>query len=147
MSVSIEVQRSRSWRAATAFLGGAPMLLYGGSFYTRDWKSVVPQAELSTERQATVRPNAALRPDRTTLAEPRPLIEPEATGALAGAAEPDARPSGSTTAARPSASTRMQAHAAPPRSPTHQKQKQHAVVATLTPAPVSPSRAPSAAPV
>src|SRR3954453_6955924 len=104
MSASITVQRSSSWRAATVLSVGALMLLYGASFYTRDWRSAVPQAERSTERQATARPDGVIR------AEPRPLIEPETTGALAGAAEPPP-PSGFTTAPQPSASRPLQAAA------------------------------------
>jgi len=144
MSVSITVQRSPSWRAATVLSMGALMLLYGGSFYTRDWRPAAPQAERSTERQATARSDATPRLDRVTHAEPRPLIEPETTGALAGVAEP---PSGSTTAPHPSTSPSLQAQAAPPRPPAHQKHKRLAAGPTLTPARVAPSRAPSAAPV
>src|SRR3954451_8225301 len=52
----------RSWprtRTITVQAGALVLLFYGASFFTRDWRSVVPSAEQPTRRQAAVKQQPA----------------------------------------------------------------------------------------
>src|SRR6476659_7413542 len=88
---NMSISRSGSRLRVTALCLGAFALLYGGSFYTRDWRTAVPEGAHPIER-AGVRAAAVAAPLARTakLDEPRPpaaqpiaRTEPDVTGALA----------------------------------------------------------------
>ncbi len=58
-------------RAITAVIriGAVGLLFYGASFYTRDWRPVVAQADQPAAAQAASRPKAEPRPLSSKLAE------------------------------------------------------------------------------
>ena len=63
-------------------IGAVGLLFYGASFYTRDWRPVVAQAEQPAAVQATTRPKAEPRSLPSKLAELPAPVEPETTGSL-----------------------------------------------------------------
>src|SRR3954467_14768583 len=91
MSMSVHYHRSGSRLRVIALCLGAFALLYGGSFYTRDWRTAVPQGAHPVERSA-VRAGVVAAPLARTAkldeplpraAQPAARTEPDVTGALA----------------------------------------------------------------
>jgi hypothetical protein len=93
MCMSVRYHGSGSRLRVTVLCVGAFALLYGGSFYTRDWRTAVPHGARPVE-QAAVR-SARLAASLVTVAkvdEPPPSAgvaraEPDVTGALASRLE------------------------------------------------------------
>jgi len=92
---------------AIGFCLGAVALLYGGSFYTRDWRPVVHQAGQSVTEQVSARSASVARPmapdakpaePRSRLVELTARVEPEVTGAVSRAPESVASPPAPVTA-------------------------------------------------
>jgi len=119
-------------------VGALVLLFYGASFFTRDWRPIVPQAGQPAVAQAAARSKAPLYPVKAVL-HPAPakpdalpsLVEPVTTGALPRSAE---------AVTRPSASPPPRQHSQPvaPRSRVQQKRTQLAAGPTVrTPSPVS----------
>jgi hypothetical protein len=93
--MSIHYHRSGSRLRVTALCLGAFALLYGGSFYTRDWRTAVPDGARPIE-QAGVRAAAVAAPLATVAKLDEPPLraapgvaraEPDVTGALASRSE------------------------------------------------------------
>jgi hypothetical protein len=133
-------------RAATAVvrIGAVGLLFYGASFYTRDWRPVVAQAEQPAAAQATSRPKAEPRPLPSKLAELPNPVEPTTTGALTRMAPAVPAPSAAETITSRSASApaRVQARSATPRPSKQAKPTKRTQVAARPavpePSPVAP---------
>src|SRR4051794_36223393 len=159
MSMLVRPQRSRSRLRAAALCLGAVALLYGGSFYTRDWRSVVAHAGQPAGEPVPARANVALHTAEMKPTEAPVRVEPEVTGALPRDAEPVTTSRSAQTVTRPAASapSQSQAHPTPARSraqpaiqPTPNKPAQMAPAPappTRTPAPTAAPSAPSSTPI
>ena len=79
--ISFLLEWPRMTRAVVGF-GAVALLFYVASFYTRDWRPVVAQAEQPAAAQAASRPKAEPRPLPSKLAELPVPVEPTTTGAL-----------------------------------------------------------------
>ena len=89
------------------------LLFYGTSFYTRDWRALVPQAGTDRTRSGRLPPGVGeAGPLSAHLGEAPARVEAETTGALPRTAEVVARRSAAVKAKRPSATARLQAQAA-----------------------------------
>lgn len=124
-------------------VGALGLLLYTASFYTRDWRSVVPHLDQPAAAQAASRSKTEPRPVPGNFAEPPAPFEPATTGALTGIAPPVAAPSAGEAVSRPlaSAPSRLQARpAAPPSALQHKLNKRTQVAAR--PVEASPVRLP-----
>jgi hypothetical protein len=108
---------------AVVRIGAVGLLFYAASFYTRDWRPVVAQADQPTAAQAASRPKAEPRSLPSKLAELPNPVEPATTGALTRIAPSVPAPSAAETVTpRPaSAPPRLQARPAAPRSPKQAK--------------------------
>src|SRR4051794_10439925 len=128
------------------------LLVYGTSFYTRDWRALVPQAGPTGPGQVASRPEVVAGPLSAHLGEAPARLEPETTGALPRTAEVVARRSAAVRAKRPSATARLQAQAAALRSRGQHKPSKQADVAagpgatTSSAADLKPSRPDTSAP-
>jgi hypothetical protein len=101
-------QRSGSRLPAVGFCLGAVALLYGGSFYTRDWRPVIHRAGQPVTAPVSARSALEARPLSPDV-KPSELparvavhtvrVEPEVTGALPKGPEPLASPPPAATAA------------------------------------------------
>jgi hypothetical protein len=88
---------------AVVRIGAVGLLFYAASFYTRDWRPVVAQAEQPAAAKAASRSKAEPRPLPSKLAELPTPVEPETTGALTRIAPAVPAPSATeTVSARPS---------------------------------------------
>src|SRR3954452_16575707 len=83
------------------------LLFYGTSFYTRDWRALVPQAGPTGPGQVASRPEVVAGSLSAHLGEAPARLEPETTGALPRTAEVVARRSAAVRAKRPSATARL----------------------------------------
>ena len=99
--MSAHYQASGSRLPAVGFCVAAVALLYGGSFYTRDWRPVVHQAGQPVAEQGSARSALVARPmaldtkpagPPTRLVELTARVEPEVTGAVARVPEAVASP-------------------------------------------------------
>ena len=99
--MSAHYQASGSRLPAVGFCVAAVVLLYGGSFYTRDWRPVVHQAGQPVAEQGSARSALVARPTAsdakpaeppTRFVERTARVEPEVTGAVARVPEPVASP-------------------------------------------------------
>ena len=95
--MSAHYEGSGSRLPAVGFCLGAVAMLYGGSFYTRDWRPVVhkagqPVAEQVSARSAFVArpmaPDAKPAEPPSRLVELTARVEPEVTGAVARVPKP-----------------------------------------------------------
>ena len=85
----MSMSRSGSRLRVTALCLGAFALLYGGSFYTRDWRTAVPQGAHAVERSgvraavvaAPLARTAKLDEPLPRAAQPAARTEPDVTGA------------------------------------------------------------------
>ncbi len=158
MTTSVRQQRLRS-HLKTAGVGfGAFMLIYAGSFYTHDWRTVVPQPEQTASEQRPVRSKVAPAAVEATLTEAPSNGEPEVTGTLPKGAEPVAHlparaamQASTPTQASAAPSSPKQTRPAPPRSRVQSKPNkptQTAAIPTAKPPTTSDAApAPTAAPV
>ena len=100
-------------RAITAVIriGAVGLLFYGASFYTRDWRPVVAQADQPAAAQAASRSKTEPRPSSGKLAELPNPVEPATTGALTRITPTVVAPSAEPTVTRRPASSppRLQA--------------------------------------
>ena len=142
-STSVLVARLRATRAVVR-IGAVGLLFYAASFYTRDWRPVVAQAEQPAAAQAASRSKAEPRPLPSKLAELPTPVEPTTTGAPTRIVPAvPARSAAETVAPRPaSAPARVQARSAAPRpfkqvKPTKRTQVA-ARPAVQEPSPVAP---------
>ena len=118
----------------TLRVGALALVFYGASFYTRDWRSVVPDVGQPAQAQAAARPKAAPQPAPTKTSEAPAPIEPATTGALPRIAETVSGPAPAETLARPAASALPRAKVKPaaPRSPVRQEQSKRTQVAAVS---------------
>jgi hypothetical protein len=129
---------------AVVRIGAVGLLLYGASFYTRDWRPVVAQADQPAAVQATTRSKAEPRALPSKLAELPTPVEPTTTGALTRIAPAvPASSAAETVSPRPaSAPPHLQARPAAPRSPKQVKPNKRTQVAARPavpePSPVGP---------
>jgi hypothetical protein len=130
---------------AVVRIGAVGLPFYATSFYTRDWRPVVAQAEQPAVAQAATRSKAEPRPLPSKLAELSAPAEPTTTGALTRMAPAvPASSAADTVTPRPAlAPARMQARPAAPRSPKQVKPSKRTQVAARPaameePAPVAP---------
>src|ERR687893_795514 len=117
---------------AVVGIGAVGLLFYAASFYTRDWRPVVAQADQPAAAQAASRPKAEPRPLPSKLAELPSPVEPTTTGALTRITPAVAVTSATVKAVarRPaSAPPRLQARPAAPRSPKQAKPSREMQVA------------------
>jgi hypothetical protein len=131
-------------------VGALVLLFYGASFYSRDWRSLVPHAGQPVQGQVASRSKAVARPLPAHRVEAPANVEPATTGALPRIAEAVVRPPAAEKVSRPSASasasSRSQAQAEVSRSRmqhTPNKRTQVAAAPTMrtpSPAALSPSR-------
>ena len=145
--VSFLLAWPRTTRAVVG-IGAVGLLFYGASFYTRDWRPVVAQADQPAAVQAASRSKAEPRPLPSKLAELPTPVEPETTGALTRIAPAVPAPSAAeTVTSRPApAPLRVQARRAAPRSPKQVKATKRTQVAARPAAvdePLPVSRPPS----
>lgn len=98
-------------------VGALALLFYGASFYTRDWRSAVPEMGQPGQAQAASR-SMASQPAWVDPSKPSSAIEPTMTGALPRTVE--AAPETATPQA--SASSREKTKPAVPRSPARHEQ-------------------------
>src|SRR3954451_8955854 len=90
-SANMSMSRSGSRLRVIALCLGAFALLYGGSFYTRDWRTAVPEGAHPVERSgvraavvaAPLARTAKLDKPLPRAAKPAARTEPYVTGALA----------------------------------------------------------------
>jgi hypothetical protein len=92
MTTSVRQQRLRSRLTTAGVCFGAFLLIYANSFYTRDWRTVVPRPEHATAEHRPVRSKVAAPVVETRLTEAPVHREPEVTGTLPKVAEPVAAP-------------------------------------------------------
>src|SRR5215210_2421426 len=115
-------------------IGALALLFYGASFYTRDWRSVVPEVGRPAPAQAATRPVAAPQPlALAQISQPSVSVEPTTTGALPRVAEAAARPSAAEKVSRLSASPGLQAQAVAPGSRVQHKPNKRTQVAARPP--------------
>jgi hypothetical protein len=76
-------------------VGALALLFYGASFYTRDWRPVVAQADQPAAVQATTRSKAEPRSLPSKLTDLPAPLDPATTGALTRITPPVAAPHGS----------------------------------------------------
>ena len=119
----------------TLRVGALALVFYGASFYTRDWRSVVPDVGQPAQAQAAFRPKAAPQPAPTKTSEAPAPIEPATTGALPTITGTVPGPAAAETPVRPVASALPRAKAKPaaPRSPVRQEQSKRTQVAAVSP--------------
>jgi hypothetical protein len=112
-------------------IGAVALLFYAASFYTRDWRPVVAQADQPAAAQATTRSKAEPRSSSGKVAELPTPIEPMTTGALTRVALPVAPSPAAETVNRELVSPlpRLQARPAAPRSPAQHKPAKRTQVA------------------
>src|SRR4051812_36090914 len=128
------------WRV-TAICLGAVALIYGASFFTRDWRAPATHgAWQPPAEQVAVRPiRGAARPAAVetipagtgSIAAVAPRVEPEVTGALPRAAEPPASPPAAAKAAAVTERAERSSETAPPtqaQAPAGKRAVQHARV-------------------
>jgi hypothetical protein len=133
----------RTTRAVVG-IGAVGLLFYGASFYTRDWRPVVAQADQPAAVQAASRPKAEPRALPSKLAELPTPVEPTTTGTLTRIAPAvPASSAADTVTPRPaSAPPRLQARPAAPRAPKQAKPTTRTQVAARPavpePSPVGP---------
>ena len=162
MSTTVQQQRARSRLGKVGLCFGVFALLYGTSFYTRDWQSVATHADQTASEQRPVRTKVGPRTAEATLTQAPVWRDPEVTGSLPKDAEPVAaasqvktitppvaqapRAAGapSQSKAQTPASAQAQAQLAPPRARVQQKASKPTQVAAApaerTPAsPAAPS--------
>src|SRR4051794_38100301 len=151
MRTSAQRHRSGSRLRAAGLCFGAVALLYGGSFYTRDWRSVVAHAGQPASEQLPPRATVALHAGGMKPTETPVRVEPEVTGALPRDAEPVAAPRAAQTVTRPAASPHAQSQPAPSRARVHHASAQPTPVAAApavrTSSPRDGSHGPAATPV
>src|SRR5215217_5475526 len=99
MITSVQQQRLHSRLKTAGVCFGALMLIYANSFYTRDWRTVVPQPGQITAEQRPVRLKVAPWVMEATLTEGPVWRDPEITGSLPKDAAPLARPPATQTVA------------------------------------------------
>ena len=138
-------------------------------FYTRDWRSVVPQTEKTAAEPRPVRATVAAHPAEATLIQAPVWRDPEVTGSLPKVAKPAAAPLKAETVALPAdeapraaaapsqskaqapASAQAQAQPAPPRPRVQQKASKPtqlaAAPAERAPTPVASLSEASSAPI
>src|SRR5215207_8397891 len=92
MSTSVQQQRSRSRLKTVGLCLGAFVLLYANSFYTRDWRTVVPNAEPTAAEQRPIRSKIVPSTVEAALTDAPVWRDPDVTGSLPKAAEPVAAP-------------------------------------------------------
>ncbi len=128
---------------AVVRIGAVGLLFYAASFYTRDWRPVVAQADQPAAAQAASRPKVEPRPLPSKLAELPTPVEPTTTGALTRIAPAvPASSAAETVSPRPaSAPPHLQARPAAPRSPKQVKPNKRTQVAAR-PAVVEPTPVP-----
>jgi type IV secretory pathway VirB10-like protein len=125
-------------------IGAVALLFYGASFYTRDWRPVVAQADRPAAAQAVHRLKVEPRPFPSKLAELPNPVEPTTTGALTRMAPAVPAPSAAETVTpRPApAPLRAQARSPAPRPPKQAKATKRTQVAARSavqePTPVAP---------
>ncbi len=138
MTSSLKLPPARSRIGAIGLrVGALALLFYGASFYTRDWRSIVPdvgqpsQAQAAAARPKAARPLAA--PERS---EPATWIEPLTTAALFKVTETVPSPAATETITRSPVSaparvtTQPKARPAASRSPArHQRNEPPQVAA------------------
>ena len=130
---------------AVVRIGAVALLFYAASFYTRDWRPVVAQAEQPAVAQAATRSKAEPRSLPSKLADLPAPVDPATTGALTRITPAVAVPPAAVEAVarRPvSASPRVQARPATPRSPKQAKPSRGMQVAAR-PAVVEPTPVPA----
>jgi hypothetical protein len=133
-------------RAITAVIriGAVGLLFYGASFYTRDWRPVVAQADQPAAAQAASRSKTEPRPSSGKLAELPTPVEPTTTGALTriAPAVPSSSAADTVTPRPASAPPRLQARPAAPRAPKQAKRTTRTQIAARPtvqePSPVGP---------
>jgi hypothetical protein len=118
----------------TLRVGALALVFYGASFYTRDWRSVVPDVGQPAQAQAAFRPKAAPQTAPAKASEPPAPIEPATTGTLPRITATAPDPAAVETLARPMASALPRAKAKPaaPRSPVRQEQSKRTQVAAAS---------------
>src|SRR3712207_1642201 len=79
--ISLLLAWPRATRAVVR-IGAVGLLFYAASFYTRDWRPVVAQADQPSAVQAASRPKADPHSSSGKLAELPTPVEPTTTGAL-----------------------------------------------------------------
>ena len=133
----------RTTRAVVG-IGAVGLLFYAASFYTRDWRPVVAQADQPAAAQAASRSKTEPRPSSDKLAELPTPVEPTTTGALTriAPAVPSSSAADTVTPRPASAPPRLQARSAAPRSPKQVKPSKRTQVAARPtvqePSPVGP---------
>ena len=169
MTTSVQQQRLRSRLRKAGLCLGAFVLIYATSFFTRDWRSVVPHAEQTAVEQRPVRTKVEARTAEATLANAPVWRDPEVTGSLPKDAEPVAAASQVKTITPPvadapraaaatsqskvqiPASAQPQTQPAPPRPRVQQKASKPTRVAAApaerTPTPPTAPSATSSAPI
>lgn len=105
--------RSGSRLRTAGLCFGMFVLLYGTSFYTRDWRSLVSHSGQPAVEQASVRSKVAAHSAETKLTEAPVWVEPEVTGSLPKNAEPVAGAPAKETVTPPLASAPSQSRAQP----------------------------------
>ena len=153
MTTSVRQQRLRSHLKTAGVCFGAFLLVYATSFYTRDWRTVVPQPGQANAEHRPVRPMLATPVMEAALTEAPVRREPEVTGSLPKEAEPVARPPAAVTTA-PTAAPRSPAERSEPALPRSRVQSksntptQTAAIPAAKPSTTSEAApAPSAPPV
>jgi hypothetical protein len=129
-------------------VGALVLLFYAASFYTRDWRPVVAQADQPAAVQATTRSKAEPRSGPGKLVELPAPIEPATTGSLTRVVPPMAASSAAETVTRELASAPLPLLERPaaPRSPAQHKPTKRTQVAARPAAaeePLPVSRPPS----
>ena len=158
MTTSVRQQRLRSHLKTAGVCFGAFLLVYATSFYTRDWRTVVPQPGQANAEHRPVRPMLATPVMEAALTEAPIRHEPEVTGSLPKEAEPVAHlparaavQASTPTQASAAPSSPKQTRPAPPRSRVQSKPNkptQTAAIPTAKPPTTSDAApAPTAAPV
>ena len=141
--ISFLLEWPRMTRAVVG-VGAITLLFYVASFYTRDWRPVVAQADQPAAAQAASRPKAEPRALPSKLAKLPSPVEPTTTGALTRIVPAVPAPSAAETITpRPaSASARVQARSAAPRPSKQAKATKRTQVAARSvvpePTPVTP---------
>jgi len=149
MRTSAQRHRSGSRLRAAALCFGAVALLYGGSFYTRDWRSVVAHAGQPAGEPLPARATVALHAAETKPTAAPVRVEPEVTGALPRDAEPVTTSRAAKTVTRPAASPHSQSQPSRSRVPhaSAQPTPGAAAPAVRAPSPRDGSNGPAATPV
>ena len=140
MTSSLSFPRARSRIGAIGLrVGALALLFYGASFYTRDWRSIVPDVGQPSQAQAAVSaPKAALQLTTPERGEPSAWVDPLTTAALSKVTETVPGPAARETITRPpvSAPARVKAHAkarpAASRSPARHQQTERAQAGTAS---------------